>query len=78
MLGIEQQYVDRLHWRRTLVQYNFTVLFLPHMAEKVQVSDTTMLSIVEKACSNIFFLHYQLAHCSFPHCIKITDLLLII
>ena len=59
MLGSRQQYVDRLYWRRTLVQYIFIVLFPPHMAEKVQVSDTRMLSIVEKACSNIFFPHCQ-------------------
>jgi hypothetical protein len=47
-----------------------------HTAGKVKVSDTTMLSIVEKVSSIIFFLHYQRL-LTVSCYIKITDLLLI-
>ena len=48
-----QDIIVELHWRRTLVHYIFIVQFKNmSKAEKsyaVQVSDTTMLNIVEKA-----------------------------
>jgi hypothetical protein len=59
MLGSRQLFAVEVHWRRTLVQYIFIVLSLAAIAEKVKVSDTTMLNIVEKVCSIMIFLHYQ-------------------
>ena len=80
-----QQYADQLHWRRTLVRYLpielscFIARKNPRQSEQfpVALGSTWMLSIVKKPFFSCLS-SLPMTRCPFPHCIKITDLLLII